>query len=222
MYRYTGTTVGVRRARASRNSKKVLKKKYIIIYNTYYVYIIWFLTSVRPHTPKHTRPRTQVYTRTRHSRHTHTHARAPHADGDRPPRPPAIWCWDAAPWTRLRDTVMAQWTVHAFLAAAYCCCLVAALPSLQPAAGMTVGLAAADTSAGAAVPSPSSAARNRRWSTTFGANSSNKNVTGERDLRSHAGMCAMLYHGLSWPWCIRLTWLIRLCGLTMTFDCHKL
>ncbi|XP_026806339.1 uncharacterized protein LOC113549304 isoform X1 [Rhopalosiphum maidis] len=78
---------------------------------------------------------------------------------------------------------MAQWTVHAFLAA-YCCCLMAGLLLPQPAAGMAVVVggrsrvtAAADTAAGVAVPSPSSAARNKRWSTTFGANSSNKNVT---------------------------------------------
>ncbi|XP_025201480.1 uncharacterized protein LOC112599002 isoform X1 [Melanaphis sacchari] len=69
-------------------------------------------------------------------------------------------------------------TVHAFLAA-YCCCLMAvALLSPQPAVGMAVAAdTAAAAAAGAAVPPPSSAARNKRWSTTFGANSSNKNVT---------------------------------------------
>ncbi|XP_060870499.1 uncharacterized protein LOC132944945 isoform X2 [Metopolophium dirhodum] len=81
---------------------------------------------------------------------------------------------------------MAQRTVHEFLAAYSCCFAMAALLLLQPAAGMAVvgvagggplGTAAADTVPGGVVPVPSSAARNKRWSTTFGGNSGNKNVT---------------------------------------------
>jgi len=68
--------------------------------------------------------------------------------------------------------------------------MAALLLLLQPAAGMAVvgvagggplGTAAADTVAGKVVPVPSSVARNKRWSTTFGSNSANKNTTGERD-----------------------------------------
>ncbi|KAL4111868.1 hypothetical protein QTP88_015745 [Uroleucon formosanum] len=83
---------------------------------------------------------------------------------------------------------MAQKTVHECLAAYSCCYAMAALLLLlQPAAGMAVvgvagggplGTTAADTVAGKVVPVvPSSVARNKRWSTTFGSNSVNKNVT---------------------------------------------
>ncbi|XP_015364550.1 PREDICTED: uncharacterized protein LOC107162246 isoform X2 [Diuraphis noxia] len=81
---------------------------------------------------------------------------------------------------------MAQRMVHEFLAAYSSCCAVAALLLLQPAAGMAVvgvagggprGTIAADAVAGVVVPVASSATRNKRWSTTFGGNSSNKNAT---------------------------------------------
>ncbi|KAL5240382.1 hypothetical protein ACI65C_007792 [Semiaphis heraclei] len=81
---------------------------------------------------------------------------------------------------------MAQRMVHEFLAAYSSCCAVAALLLLQPAAGMAVvgvagsgprGTTAADTVAGVVVPVASPATRNKRWSTTFGGNTSNKNVT---------------------------------------------
>lgn len=90
------------------------------------------------------------------------------------------------------STVMAR-TEQVLVAVYRCCCAMALLQLAPSIAGMAV-TAAGDGSGQQQLQRPvtsggpvaddgvaARAARNKRWSTTFGANTSNKNNTGERD-----------------------------------------
>lgn len=97
---------------------------------------------------------------------------------------------DAAPRTPSTTVMQARVALRrTFAAAYYCCCAMAVLRLLHAAPGLHAATVAVSHAGGdgqqpqqSGVVSLRSAARNKRWSTTFGGNTSSKNTTGEQTI----------------------------------------
>lgn len=128
--------------------------------------------------------------------HTRAHARTHARPAVTVRRPPGPFVSQTRRRRHVVDRIMARTVLQQALAVYCCCCAMAALHLAPGVVAAVAGggqhqRAAADTGHDGAVipvgvgatgvPPASPSARNKRWSTTFGANSGNKNTTSKHD-----------------------------------------